>query len=275
MTRCIRRRLSSSLAIAVASFPPASLSLDASLRATIGPLQPLSATSSHCSPRIARSAIARRSATIRTSRVAWRSTPMKRFWRELPARKWSCPGMRPRASWHAGWPRLTMRRRMPLDDKPLPETQRDLIRRWIDPGRHEAYQFERPRRQRPGSFSTASAACGRALAGGRVADRNQARAGTWNAKAGGALSVSLLVGPLPAVSALALRGDERLLAVGTYGAGHTLGSERRLSRRGSRGSSRGQCTPWRLAATAAGWPSAGGCRRDRAWCGFIPFPMAR
>ena len=41
--------------------------------------------------------------------------------------------------------------------------------------------------------------------------------GTLNAAAGGTLAVSLRVGPLPAVSALALRGDGRLLAVGTYG----------------------------------------------------------
>ena len=41
--------------------------------------------------------------------------------------------------------------------------------------------------------------------------------GTLNAAQGGALSVSLRIGPLPAVSALALRGDSRLLAVGTYG----------------------------------------------------------
>ena len=42
-------------------------------------------------------------------------------------------------------------------------------------------------------------------------------AGTTECTQGGALAVTLRVGPLPAVTALALRGDDRLLAVGTYG----------------------------------------------------------
>ena len=41
--------------------------------------------------------------------------------------------------------------------------------------------------------------------------------GSMNAAAGGPLSVALRIGPLPAVSSLAIRGDGRLLAVGTFG----------------------------------------------------------
>jgi hypothetical protein len=108
-------------------------------------------------------------------------------------------------------------RRMPLQDKPLAPAQQQLLRRWIDAGV--------PR----GTAETGSVA---ALPQKRRSNARARRAAfldvniptdvilapkTWNATKGGALVVSAPVGPLPAVTALAFRGDCRLLAVGTYG----------------------------------------------------------
>ncbi len=105
-------------------------------------------------------------------------------------------------------------RRMPLQDEPLSSSQQELVRRWIDAGA--------PR-------GTAQAPAGKAaLAEPRRAlfvrsldvdlpcDAKLAP-GSPDAPKGGALAVSLRVGPLPAVTALAFRGDSRLLAVATYG----------------------------------------------------------
>jgi WD40 repeat protein len=107
-------------------------------------------------------------------------------------------------------------RRMPLDDDPLPGPQRELICRWIDMGALRGVPVK-----------TAGATTGALDRSHRVrwvhslevvlpSDVKLAP-GTLNAVQGGALSVSLQIGPLPAVTALALRGDSRLLAVGTYG----------------------------------------------------------
>jgi len=108
-------------------------------------------------------------------------------------------------------------RRMPLQDKPLSSAQRELIHRWVNAGA--------PR----GSAQAAAITASPALPVAKVRRRRAASLDvmiptdvrlapkTWNATAGGALVVSAPIGPLPAVTALALRGDSRLLAVGTYG----------------------------------------------------------
>jgi len=109
-------------------------------------------------------------------------------------------------------------RRMPLQDEPLPQPQQDLVRRWIDLGA--------PRGVPVGRAGVAAAMRSRVAKQFR---QGRARSlevvlpfdiklapGTLNAPQGGALAVALSIGPLPAVSALALRGDSRLLAVGTY-----------------------------------------------------------
>ena len=107
-------------------------------------------------------------------------------------------------------------RRMPLGEKPLSEPQRALVGRWIDAGA--------PRGIAPAASSTASGPAGRA-ADRAVARRRRCRSTTKvpaevveGVGAGGAIRLVLKVGPLPAVSSLAFRGDGRQLAVGTFGA---------------------------------------------------------
>jgi WD40 repeat protein len=98
--------------------------------------------------------------------------------------------------------------RMPLGEEPLPEAERALIRRWIDAG------APRGEPATAGSASTAAAAKAprRIIRTLDVAIPIEA-----NAPKGGAVEVALKVGPLPAVTALAFRGDGRVLAVGTSG----------------------------------------------------------
>src|SRR5205823_3900603 len=94
----------------------------------------------------------------------------------------------------------------------LPEPQRELVRRWVDAGA-------------PRGDSAAVA-----LSPARPASRRIVRsldlvipvetkvpAGTPGMGPGGSVELALKVGPLPAASALAFRGDGRQLAVGTYG----------------------------------------------------------
>jgi WD40 repeat protein len=107
-------------------------------------------------------------------------------------------------------------RRMPLDDAPLSVAQKALFRRWINAGAP---------RGNPGAAAIVGSGIERAA-------RSRARRiaaldvviptdvklapKTWNADSGGPLAVIAPIGPLPAVTALTLRGDSRLLAVGTY-----------------------------------------------------------
>jgi WD40 repeat protein len=105
-------------------------------------------------------------------------------------------------------------RRMPLQDKPLSAPQLDLVRRWIDSGLS--------RGTTPALAVKAAATPERKVRWVRSLDvplpcEVKLAAGSLNAPKGGALAVSLRVGPLPAVTALAFRGDGRLLAVGSYG----------------------------------------------------------
>ena len=106
-------------------------------------------------------------------------------------------------------------RRMPLQDKPLSPPQLELVRRWIDSGSprgaHARVRRTRPRLRR----RERCAGCVRSTCPCRA--RSSLPRAASDAPKGGALAVSLRVGPLPAVTALAFRGDGRLLAVGTYG----------------------------------------------------------
>ncbi len=117
------------------------------------------------------------------------------------------------------WRRLTdtdIDRRMPLQDKPLSPAQQDLIRRWINGGAPRgavgaAAHVELSKAHHPKPHA-------RHLAPLDVVIPTIVKLGptTGNARSGGALVVSVPIGPLPAVTALAFRGDGRLLAVGTY-----------------------------------------------------------
>jgi hypothetical protein len=97
-------------------------------------------------------------------------------------------------------------RRMPLGEDPLPAAQVDLIRRWIDAGA--------PRGEPVAATAEAAAPTRPARRAARTLD-----VVLPVAKAGGkdAAEVVLKVGPLPAATALAFRGDGGLLAVGTAG----------------------------------------------------------
>ncbi len=105
-------------------------------------------------------------------------------------------------------------RRMPLQDKPLAPAELELVARWIDAGT-----------PRSSAQATPGKVAGSVLPRVRFIRTLEVNlptdvklaAGSSLAAKGGALSLSLPVGPLPAVSAVAFRGDSRLLAVGTYG----------------------------------------------------------
>jgi hypothetical protein len=112
-------------------------------------------------------------------------------------------------------------RRMPLMDEPLPEPERALIRRWIDAGAPRGLAARAPGPSPEGS--SVASAVGSTTARSRpaldviVPTTLSLAPGTWNSTRGGPVALALPVGPLPAVTALAFRGDDRLLAVGTYG----------------------------------------------------------
>ncbi|MGP0068877.1 MAG: c-type cytochrome domain-containing protein [Isosphaeraceae bacterium] len=108
--------------------------------------------------------------------------------------------------------------RMPLQDTPLPQPQRELIGRWIDAGASRGVP----------SATTASAPTPNGVASIGRPRRGPAMdvilptdvklpPGTLKTSKGGPMEIVLPAGPLPAVGSLAFRGDNRLLAVGTYG----------------------------------------------------------
>lgn len=91
-------------------------------------------------------------------------------------------------------------RRMPMMDDPLPEDQRELIKRWIADGA--------PRGLTIASATTTPKVIRRLVRSLDVVLASPKKGGD---------SLALKVGPLPAVAALAFRGDGRLLAIGTSG----------------------------------------------------------
>jgi hypothetical protein len=105
-------------------------------------------------------------------------------------------------------------RRMPLQEKPLSSSEQALVARWIDAGA--------PRGAAAATAAKAAKLEPRRVRFVRALDVElpcdvKLGPGTPDAPKGGALTSSLRIGPLPPVTALAFRGDSRLLAVGTYG----------------------------------------------------------
>ena len=104
--------------------------------------------------------------------------------------------------------------RMPLSDKPLAEAERNLLRRWIDSGAAR------------GEIPSASAEVKAVTRSKRppvhtldvVIPVAVKATGRPNGLGDGPVRLLLKVGPLPSVTALAFRGDGRILAVGTHGA---------------------------------------------------------
>jgi len=103
--------------------------------------------------------------------------------------------------------------RMPLFDKPLPPPKREVLKRWIDAGA--------PRGEVVVVASAPAVRSSRRIVRSLdvvlpVETRIPPKVEGFGP--GGAIQTLLRVGPLPAVSALAFRGDGRQLAVGTFGA---------------------------------------------------------
>jgi hypothetical protein len=107
-------------------------------------------------------------------------------------------------------------RRMPLQEKPLPEKQQELVRRWIDAGAARGVPVVALAGTVAGGARPRRARLVRSLDVMFPSDVTL-KPKTLNSPRGGALSVSVRIGPLPAVTSMAFRGDSRLLAVGTYG----------------------------------------------------------
>lgn len=103
-------------------------------------------------------------------------------------------------------------RRMPLSDKPLSGSDQKLLRHWIETG---------AARGAPVAAVAVQPRAKRRLA--RSLDvvipvEAKVPPKTKGLEPGGPVQLVLKVGPLPSITALAFRGDGRLLAVGTYGA---------------------------------------------------------
>lgn len=105
-------------------------------------------------------------------------------------------------------------RRMPLMDRPLAAAEQNLLRRWLDAGA-------------PRGTVTATAETAAPRKRARRLARSldvvvpldvKAPAAPKGLGSGGPVQLLLKAGPLPSTTALAFRGDGRLLAVGTHGA---------------------------------------------------------
>ncbi len=110
--------------------------------------------------------------------------------------------------------------RMPLAERPLTEPQRALVRRWIDAGAPRGVVHDTastPVKSEAGSARPVRRIV-RAL---DVVVPTEAKVppGVEGVSPGtGPVQLALKVGPLPAITALAFRGDGRQLAVGTFAA---------------------------------------------------------
>ena len=102
--------------------------------------------------------------------------------------------------------------RMPLSDKPLSGPEQALIRAWVDAGA--------PRGEPIGTVASAAKKTRRLVRSLDVVVPLELKvpAGIKGLDASGPAQLAMKVGPLPPVTALAFRGDGRLLAVGTHGA---------------------------------------------------------
>jgi hypothetical protein len=102
------------------------------------------------------------------------------------------------------------KRRMPLDGDPLPAAEVELIRKWIAAGAPEG--------AKPADDTTTQVARPAARAVRKLPVTFATRAALPKAmKPAGPLSLTLPVGPLPPVAAVAFSPDGKLLAVGSYG----------------------------------------------------------
>ena len=107
--------------------------------------------------------------------------------------------------------------RMPLAEKPLSEPQRTLVRRWIDAGAPRGVPLAATAAAPPLGPKGPPRRIVRTL---DVVVPTEAKAppDIEGIASGSPLQLSLAVGPLPPITALAFRHDGRQLAVGTFGA---------------------------------------------------------
>lgn len=103
-------------------------------------------------------------------------------------------------------------RRMPYLEEPLPEEERELIRRWIDSGAPRGEPLPKPE-----TAPEAPKPVHRVVRALDIVLPTEAKVptGVEGLGDGGPVALVLRAGPLPAVSALAFRGDGQWLAVGT------------------------------------------------------------
>jgi hypothetical protein len=110
--------------------------------------------------------------------------------------------------------------RMPLEEKPLPEPERSLVRRWIDAGAPRGVASTATGVNAPAETTTGRRAP-RIVRSLDVVVPLDAKtpSGLEGVTAGaGPVQLVLKVGPLPAVTAVAFRSDGKQLAVGTFAA---------------------------------------------------------
>jgi WD40 repeat protein len=107
--------------------------------------------------------------------------------------------------------------RMPLGERPLSEDQRETLARWVEAGAPRGKATEPAVTEAPAPARRPKRVPVRTL---DVVIPVEAKVppGMKGLEPGGPVTLALKVGPLPAVTALAFRGDGRVLAVGTHGA---------------------------------------------------------